>query len=450
MGVVLREGRVSLVEKKGGYYLRASLPCRDGVGVISRWLSTGERVGVEGLKVCLVKARELDSDLARWRLGLEFPFQKWDNRREHQSREDELSQYRDRLELTVEKVKPVAGDTGNGLNEVGNGAKEFTEAKVRGQELADKLNQAGELYLEITKDILSPSTYFRKESTIRHSLVEFTNLVADRVHRASQEEFNHVLCEVIKDKLARGQVKEFVAEINRIIKATKLDHPLIEWNEGNGSKHRKKRKEIDYFTKDESDRIVEAFLSGERCLLEKSDPKYDPRLQRVLTTGYYIRFCFMTGCRLAEGAGLQVEDINLQGTISFNKTLMRVREGYILNPGLKTQDFRLFPVNAQLRELLELVIEYREGIGKKGKEEDFLFIFGGKGYESSLMRKDWRNCLEDLGIRYRKLYCMRHTFISNCLAKGIPVATVAKWVGNSPKTIYEHYSASTNEDVPEF
>ncbi|MEA5471942.1 hypothetical protein [Spirulina sp. 06S082] len=53
-------------------------------------------------------------------------------------------------------------------------------------------------------------------------------------------------------------------------------------------------------------------------------------------------------------------------------------------------------------------------------------------------------------VLYRPQYNTRHTFTTLCLGEGVPANTVAQWVGNSPKTIYEHYAGLvSNISVPE-
>lgn len=51
---------------------------------------------------------------------------------------------------------------------------------------------------------------------------------------------------------------------------------------------------------------------------------------------------------------------------------------------------------------------------------------------------------------YRCPYNTRHTFISHCLEAGVPVTTIARWVGNSAEIIMRHYAGVTREvSVPE-
>ncbi|MEM9485517.1 MAG: hypothetical protein AAGA83_17720 [Cyanobacteria bacterium P01_F01_bin.116] len=64
--------------------------------------------------------------------------------------------------------------------------------------------------------------------------------------------------------------------------------------------------------------------------------------------------------------------------------------------------------------------------------------------------RGWTAILAQLGIRYRKPYQARHTFITHCLQEGISVQQVAKWVGNSPEIIMKHYAGILEQlQVPE-
>lgn len=70
----------------------------------------------------------------------------------------------------------------------------------------------------------------------------------------------------------------------------------------------------------------------------------------------------------------------------------------------------------------------------------------------NLSRRAWRALLASLdGVKYRKLYQTRHTFITMALKNGVDVKDVATMVGNSPEIIYRHYAGQSRELVlPEF
>lgn len=197
---------------------------------------------------------------------------------------------------------------------------------------------------------------------------------------------------------------------------------------------RKIREDEDYdiqpFTPDEAARIVRCF-------------------EQSFYSGHYaplIRFLFSTGCRPGEALGLQFRHINFEkGHIRFQQVLSLDEEGRpVIVPGLKTQPYREFPINDQLREFLM-------GL-KPTNPEGYLFL-GSRGKFISLRnfaRRHWYPVLRRLGIEERRLYQTRHTFITRCLKSGLGAEDIAKWVGNSAEIIYRHYAgASPDIQVPE-
>lgn len=177
------------------------------------------------------------------------------------------------------------------------------------------------------------------------------------------------------------------------------------------------------FTPDERDMILDAF--------SRESPHYLP----------YVQFLFLTGCRTSEANGLRWEDVG-ESAIAFHQARIEGKQ----KEGLKTQKSRQFPINTQLRELLEK-------IPPSNINGEYLFrTETGSPIDShNFLNKVWRPLVKQIPIRYRPQYCTRHTFITQCLAAGIPVATIAAWVGNSPKTIYSHYvGADPGATPPEF
>ena len=151
------------------------------------------------------------------------------------------------------------------------------------------------------------------------------------------------------------------------------------------------------------------------------------------------------GCRSSEAAGLQWKHITSQDII-FDQAVVDSVHGRVLKDGLKTQLKRKFPINDQLQQLLnahrpspveatDLVFPSPEG--------HFLNFH-------NFRNRGWLAVLTELGVRYRKPYQTRHTFITHCLEEGVSVQQVAKWVGNSPEVIMKHYAGTLAQfKVPE-
>ncbi|MEQ9671300.1 tyrosine-type recombinase/integrase [Coleofasciculus sp. G2-EDA-02] len=174
--------------------------------------------------------------------------------------------------------------------------------------------------------------------------------------------------------------------------------------------------EPDPFTRRERDAIINGFRSS--------------RYYSYYTD--YVRFLFWTGARTSEAIALKWKHINpgLEYIIFCEALVNRQVKD------TKTHKPRRFPLNQSLKLLLsnicpdpinpdQLVFRSKEGLAID---------------PHNFLNRAWRSILVQAGIRYRPQYSTRHTFITLCLEKGVPVSQISKWVGNSPKTIWQHYA----------
>lgn len=189
-------------------------------------------------------------------------------------------------------------------------------------------------------------------------------------------------------------------------------------------KARKPPPDIQPFTGEECDRIIQAF--------KENEPHYAP----------LIEFLFLTGCRPSEAIALRWGHVDAAITqVVFCEAVV-----YGVAKDTKTGKSRNFPINPKLRSLLKST--------RPVTADNESLIFPSKTGlvtdEHNLLNRQWKPILELLSIRQRPIYNCRHSFISTCLAKGIQVKQVALWVGNSPRTIWEHYAGLiSSEEVPE-
>ncbi|MGF1492855.1 MAG: tyrosine-type recombinase/integrase [Microcoleaceae cyanobacterium] len=181
--------------------------------------------------------------------------------------------------------------------------------------------------------------------------------------------------------------------------------------------------DINPFTVEERDSIIQAF---------KNYPHYYG----------FVRFVFFTGCRHSEAAALTWPDIR-GDKLTFSSAVVEGENGRELVKGLKTQARRSIPINRQLQKILD----------DQRSEHNSLWVFPstkGNMFSCRSFRNRWYAILSDLGLERRKPYQTRHTFITLCLQKGLPVQEVAKLVGNSSEIIYRHYAGLIREiTIPE-
>ena len=136
-----------------------------------------------------------------------------------------------------------------------------------------------------------------------------------------------------------------------------------------------------------------------------------------------------------------------------DRTYIRFNKAYsngILLPHTKTYEIRLFPVNEQLKILIETMPTTEN-------QHNLLFPSVSLGYvnQKTFNRRYWKTVVNGL-IEEGKLekafrsYSLRHSFITRLIREGFDIATVARISGNSPETIIKHYLAAKDSfDIPE-
>lgn len=198
--------------------------------------------------------------------------------------------------------------------------------------------------------------------------------------------------------------------------------------------------EINPFTAQERDLILEALQSNQFCP-NKSNCKHS----------YYftfVKFLFSTGCRPSEAIALQWKHIsNDFRVISFEQAVIETPGGNLLREGLKTQEKRKFPCNASLQYFLQSIKP------ENAKPDDLIFPGIKQGYLDfdSFRKNVWKRILTNLEFEYKKIYQTRHTFITLPLENGLDAKDVARLIGNSPEVIYRYYAGNKRElFVPEF
>lgn len=200
-------------------------------------------------------------------------------------------------------------------------------------------------------------------------------------------------------------------------------------------------REIEPFTATERDAIIAAFRTNQFC------HPFTSRSHLHSSYAAYVQFLFYTGCRPSEAIGLQWKNIDFDKRIVlFQEAVVQSPRGRVRKGGLKTQAFRKFKINDQLREILENA----KASSRSAESLVFPAPEGGFIVQDNFRKRVWKKILQGLELQYRVPYQTRHTFITLCLDKGIDAKDIAQWVGNSAEIIYKHYAGSRHSlQVPE-
>jgi integrase len=173
----------------------------------------------------------------------------------------------------------------------------------------------------------------------------------------------------------------------------------------------------DPFTEEERDKIL-AFYREKR-------PRWYP----------FVATLFWTGMRPGELAALRVSDVDLErGKISITKSRDAGEEG----PPKTAKSRRDITVLPNLLAILKTV-SHPENCAPQ-TTYFFRNPDGGPITTKEWPKKSWGPVLrKKIGVRYRKFYAARHTFISWALSNGMNVKAIAEYVGTSLEMIERSY-----------
>ena len=226
--------------------------------------------------------------------------------------------------------------------------------------------------------------------------------------------------------------------VNLAVKTNKIEENIYQ----NIPLQKKSRRSIEAYEPEEVKAVVGAFYSDEYM---KKGSIYPHSFYAPM-----VDFLSIVGCRPSECHALTWNDIKHQKDklyIKFNKAY----SNGILLPHTKTYEIRLFPVNRQLKNLLESM-----SVKPNAKNLIFPSVTGGYVNQKTFGRRYWKTITTGLIAdgkldKHLRCYSLRHSFITRCIRQGLDIATVARISGNSTETITKYYLAAKTEfDVPEF
>jgi integrase len=145
------------------------------------------------------------------------------------------------------------------------------------------------------------------------------------------------------------------------------------------------------------------------------------------------------GCRPGEALGLDVGDYDAKRrTVRIERTMHA--HGRRLGPVKSRHSRRTLDVPDDAAKLFE------EAIGDR--EEGPLFLSSqGRRAVLPVVHKAWITACKRLGLRYRNLHQLRHSWASLAIAAGAPVADVARHLGDTVATVVRVYLHATGSDM---
>ena len=141
----------------------------------------------------------------------------------------------------------------------------------------------------------------------------------------------------------------------------------------------------------------------------------------------FITFASLTGCRLNEIVNLQWKDIN------FSERVFTIRNKP--NFRTKTGKIRQIPISDNLYNLLSNIVNINAGKNTLNFIYPERYIFENPNnykYSKNYVSKYFKDILRSLNFNEKyHFHCLRHTFITNLIKKGVNINFVKEIAGHS-------------------
>jgi integrase len=193
--------------------------------------------------------------------------------------------------------------------------------------------------------------------------------------------------------------KNYLAALSGILQMA-VEDEYLEQNKALNFPLKDDGNDVNPFTKEEVERIL-SYASG--------------NFKNILGV------LFTMGMRPSELLGLKLPQIS-RNFIEINEVIVR---GVTGKPKTKASK-RKIPIRQEARQYFNALIDAagRKTLHLVVNEE-------GKPYhDTNALRKKWCALLKECGIKHRKLYATRHTFISHMLLGGVSAPVIAEFVGH--------------------
>lgn len=298
----------------------------------------------------------------------------------------------------------------------------------------------------------------RRETTIERHIgdYDFGRMQAANVTATDVEE--HITELISADKLSASSIKKVVDVLNAAY-AWSCDRGDMEYNPVAPIKKTlmKRIGKMETRSEDDADVIVLSKLEQER--LEHFVTTPNTNLRRGELQGLYGLFLLRTGLRVGEFIACRWCDYNEKtGVLTINKSRVVVKNrgteaasAYIrLEKSTKNQKARKIELFDDAKEALELIRRY----SKWTQPDDFIGATrSGKANTDTNLEHRMRKVYQDAGIfsdenATGSLHILRRTFATDCYYnKGIPLKTIAAYMGDLEETISRYYIAAREKTV---
>ena len=151
-------------------------------------------------------------------------------------------------------------------------------------------------------------------------------------------------------------------------------------------------------------------------------------LRRPDRTGLGVLLTAYTGLRLGELCGLQWQDVDVgAGLLHIQRTVERISQTdggtcLTVQPPKTENSERWIPIPKEMLRMLK----------PETKQPDSYLLTGGEIVpDPRAMQYRYKVLLERCGVRYRNFHCLRHSYATRCVERGVDVKSVSELLGHA-------------------
>lgn len=315
---------------------------------------------------------------------------------------------------------------GTGINEANQKADEYMYQLKNGLSLDYQNITTGELMhkwlFEIKRNEVKPSSFQSYEGTYRNYIKD-SDIAQLKVYETKSLHIQSYYNELGKTK-TYPQIKK----INKLLKqffyyaereGFIIKNPCRNVTIPNKLEYISSADQIDYFSEKEIKQIKNAFKGN----------KFETLILTALGTGL----------RQGELLALKWENVHLKE--KYIDVLETVKKVYIFDvDGNKTlETIYMTPKTKNSIRKVDLPDKIIKLLSNMQRNSEFVFSENGKPYSAKTLFGNWKKVLTENNIPYKKFHCLRHTYATMLLSKGVDLKTLQDLMGHSDITITQIY-----------
>ena len=272
-------------------------------------------------------------------------------------------------------------------------------------------------WLDLKSSEVTPQVYYLIDKSFKKHL--YPTLGEYKVQEITPNLIKKLYKKMVDEDLSDGTIEVFSTYFKQLLNYA-IEKNIIMSNPHKNLRIKKpgKRKKVDAYTEAEQRKIINYL-------------KYNFEPYNVL---FYL--LISTGMRMGEASALTWKDIDFSsGAVTINKTTVKITGSIYIQDHPKTaSSVRTIYLSDNVKRHM-----WQYKTMQENSEEMVFTNSRGNPFIATNLRSRWQSTCKEIGIPYKGVHSLRHTFATRALEKGIDIKTVSSILG--------HKNVTTTMDV---